>query len=163
VTGTAGGVSRSANTSLTVGTGGGGLTITGLSVADSANAADWSVQSNLRAGSVQYGDRTFTLTSVPTALQGAQWIRTANDSKGATADPLVRFTVNQQVTVAIAIDTRTGKRPWMDATWVDTGTQLVNGESTPKHFEVFQKTFPAGQVSLGPNSGTGSMYTIIVM
>jgi len=32
-------------------------------------------------------------------------------------------------------------------------------------YEVFQKTFPAGTVSLGPNGGTGtgrSTYTIIV-
>ena len=51
----------------------------------------------------------------------------------------------------------------MDATWVDTGTHLTNGESTPRTFEVFQKTFPAGQVALGPNAGTASMYTVVVM
>ena len=53
-------------------------------VNEPANAADWSVQSDLHTGSVQYGDRAFTVT-VPAGLAGAQWVRTANDSKAATA------------------------------------------------------------------------------
>jgi hypothetical protein len=51
----------------------------------------------------------------------------------------------------------------MDSSWVDAGVHLTNSESTPRTFEVFQKTFPAGQVALGPNAGsTSSMYTIVV-
>jgi polygalacturonase len=162
VTGTASGATHSASTSLTVGTST-TLTITGLTVADTANAADWSVQSNIHTGINQYGDRTFTLTAVPSGLTGAQWIRTANDSKTSTVNPIVRFTVNKQVTVSVAVDTRRGKLAWMDSSWVDTSTHLTNSE--PHNFEVFQKTFPAGQVSLGPNGDTAngsSMFTIIV-
>jgi alpha-galactosidase len=143
----------------------GGLTISGLTVSDPANAASWSVQSNLQAGAAQYGDRAFTLTAVPAALRGAQWVRTANGSKAATADPLVTFTISQQATVSVAVDTRIGRRPWMDASWADGGTHLTNSESTPKTFEVFQRTFPAGRVTLGPNGGTSggsSMYTVVV-
>ncbi len=162
VTGTAGTVTHSATAQLVVGTTG-GLTISGLSVADTANAADWSIQSNLRVGSVQYGDRTFTLTAVPAALTGQQWIRTANDSKAATNNPLVRFTISTSATVAVAVDTRIGRRSWMDSTWVDTGTQIRNNESTPRSFEVFTKTFPAGQVALGPNGSTGSSNYMIVV
>ena len=65
----------------------------------------------------------------------------------------------------MAVDTRLGRRSWMDSSWVDTGTHLTNSESTPKSFEVFQRTFPAGQVALGPNAGTSggsSMYTVAV-
>src|SRR6266508_3077377 len=105
VAGTAGTVTHSATAQLVVGTTG-RLTISGLSVADTANAADWSIQSNLRVGSVQYGDRTFTLTAVPAALTGQQWIRTANDSKAATNNSLVRFTISTSATVAVAVDTR---------------------------------------------------------
>jgi hypothetical protein len=163
VTGTAGTLTRTAGATLVVGTGGGPVTISGLTVSDSGNAADWSVQSNLRTGVAQYGDRTFTFTAVPSALNGAQWVRTANDSKGATANPVVTFTISGQATVAVAVDTRIGRRPWMDSTWVDSGTQLVNSEGTPKRFQVFTKTFPAGQVALGPNGSTGSsMYTVAV-
>jgi polygalacturonase len=164
VTGTAGTATHTATTSLTVDAGGGGgLTIGGLTVADTANAANWSVQSNLHIGSVQYGDRAFTLTAVPAALVGAQWIRTANGSKGSTANPLVGFTVSRSVTVSLAIDTRIGKRSWMDASWVDSGTSLRNNEGTARTFEVFTKTFPAGQVSLGPNGSSGSSNYVIVV
>ncbi len=162
VSGRASGRTHTALTSLTVGTNT-TLTITGLTVSDTSNAADWSVQSNLRTGVNQYGDRTFTLTAVPSGLGGAQWIRTANDSKTSTVNPIVRFTVNKQVTVSVAVDSRRGRPSWMDPSWVDTNTHLTNSE--PHNFEVFQKTFPAGQVSIGPNGDTAngsSMFTIVV-
>jgi len=164
VTGTAGSLTRTINATLVVGDGGGGpVTISGLTVSDSGNAGDWSVQSDLRTGVAQYGDRAFTFTAVPTALNGAAWVRTANDSKGATANPLVRFTISGPATVAVAVDTRIGRRSWMDSSWVDSGTQLVNNEGSPKRFQVFTKSFPAGEVTLGPNGSTGSsMYTVAV-
>jgi hypothetical protein len=100
---------------------------------------------------------------VPPGLVGARWIRTANDSKASTTDPLVRFTVSRTATVSVAVDSRLGRRSWMDSTWVDSGTSIRNNEGTPRTFEVFTKTFPAGQVSLGPNGGSrSSMYMIIV-
>lgn len=142
------------------------VTVGGLTVADAGNAADWSIQSGLSSGVAQYGDRAYTLTAVPSGLAGAQSIRGANDSKTATADPLVRFTVNRQVTVSVAVDTRQGRLPWMDSGWADTGTRITNSESPSRAFEVYARAFPAGQVTLGPNAGpaTGSsMYTVIVL
>ena len=69
-------------------------------------------------------------------------------------------------TVSVAVDTRVGRRPWLDSSWVDTGLQLTDTEgSSSRTFEVYQKEFPAGQVSLGPDADTtnsGSMYTIII-
>ena len=59
---------------------------------------------------------------------------------------------------------RSGKRPWMDSTWVDTGTTLTTNESgTTRTFEVFRKGFAAGQVALGPNAANTNMYTIAVV
>ena len=162
VTGVAGSATHSATAVVTVGSTG-GLSISGLSVKDTANAGAWSLQANLHVGSVEYGDRAYTLTAVPAALTGAQWVRTANASKAATPDPLVTFSINQQATVAVAVDTRIGRRSWMDSSWTDTGTQIRNDESTPRSFEVFTKTFPAGPVALGPNGSTGSsMYLVVV-
>jgi polygalacturonase len=162
VTGTDATATQYATVPVTV-TGGVTLQISNLSVADTANAANWSLQSNLQAGDVLFGDRSFLLTTVPAALQGADWIRTANSSKLATENPLVTFDVNAPVTVAIGVDTRLGGRlPWMDSSWTDTGTQLADNESTPTIFEVYEKTFPAGQISLGPQGITNDsdMYTI---
>ena len=146
-------------------TGGVTLSVSGLSVADTANAASWSIQPNLQAGDVMYGDRTIALATVPQALQGATWIRTANGSKSATENPLVTFTVNAAATVAVAVDTRLGRLPWMDSTWTDSGLQISDNEGTPRTFEVFEKTFPAGQVALGPQAdltNSSSMYTVAV-
>ncbi|MFD1046897.1 hypothetical protein ACFQ1S_15780, partial [Kibdelosporangium lantanae] len=147
---------------LTVTGGSDQLAITGLSVADSSNAGDWSVQQNLAAGSTQYGDRTITFKTVPSGLAGAQWIRTANDSKAATNNPLATFTVNRAATVSVAVDTRIGRPSWL-ADWTDTGQSLVNSEGTARTFHVYSKPVPAGQVALGPNgSSSSSMYTVIV-
>ncbi|TWP47483.1 carbohydrate-binding protein [Lentzea tibetensis] len=161
VTGTAGPVSHTATAVLTVGSGG-QLEVGDLAVADTANAGDWSIQANLRTGVAQYGDRAFTFTTVPAEIAGATWIRTANDSKSATQNPLVRFTINRDALVYVAVDTRSGKRPWMDNLWLDTGLQLVNNEGSPKTFQLFAKGFPAGEVALGPNAASGSNYSVIL-
>lgn len=140
-------------------------TISNLAVADTANAGNWSLQANLQVGNTEYGDRAFTFTSVPASLAGANWIRTANSSKQATNNPLVTFSINQASDIAVAVDIRLGKLAWMDASWTDTGTTLVNSESPAKTFEVFSKTFPAGTVALGPNAANTNLsdnYTIVV-
>jgi len=143
-----------------------GVPVSGLSVNDTANAANWSVQSGFAVGGTLYGDRTFTVASVPAALRDAVWIRDANASKAYTGSPLVTFSVSRAATVYVAVDTRVGKRSWMDQTWADTGTQITDDESgATRTFEVYAKAFPAGPVSLGPDADTanaGSMYLIMV-
>jgi hypothetical protein len=138
--------------------------VSGLSVADSGNAGDWSVKSNLQVGDKQYGDRTFTLTAVPLQLLGATWVRTANDSKAAAQNPLVSFTTDRDSEVHLGIDTRVGRRPWMDDTWVDSGLTITNSESNPRTFQLFKKFFPAGTVEVGPNADgdSSSMYVLVV-
>jgi exo-poly-alpha-galacturonosidase len=140
------------------------IVITNLSVKDSANSADWSIQSNLQVGNLQYGDRTFSLTAVPTSVAGNEWIRTANDSKAYTTDPLVTFTVTSNVDVYVAHNDSIGTKPsWMSG-WTDTGENIVNNESTPRTFSLFKKSFTANStVSLGNNGSTSSgMYIVIV-
>ena len=143
-----------------------GVPVSGLSVNDTANAANWSVQSGFAVGGTLYGDRTFTVASVPAALRDAVWIRDANASKAYTGSPLVTFSISRAATVYVAVDTRVGKRSWMDQTWADTGTQITDDESgATRTFEVYAKAFPAGPVSLGPDADTanaGSMYLIMV-
>jgi hypothetical protein len=136
------------------------VVISALSVKDTANAADWSIRSNLQVGNQQYGDRTYTFTSVPAIVVGAQWIRSANDSKAFTANPTVTFSINQPAEVYLAVDDRS-TLPWMTG-WTNTGVKMINSESTPKPYTLFRKSFPAGTVSLGPTVAPGSMYTVIV-
>lgn len=141
-----------------------GVVLSNLTVHDATNAANWSLQTNLQVGVTIYGDRAYTLATLPAALAGAAWVRVANASKTSTADPLVSFTISRGATVYLAVDTRTGKRPWMDASWSDTGTALTDDESgTARTFEVYGKAFAAGTVSLGPNAANQDGYDIVVV
>jgi hypothetical protein len=139
-----------------------GLGVSGLVVNDSANAANWAIVSNLQVGNLQYGDRSYALTSVPASLVGATWLRTANVSRAYSGNPVAGFSISQAASVYVAVDDRSAALSWL-AGWTPTGLKLVNNESSPKSFTLFQKSFPAGTVSLGPqNNGGVSMYTVIV-
>jgi glucose/arabinose dehydrogenase len=136
-----------------------------LVVNDGANSADWSVRTNLQAGNVAYGDRTYTWSAVPAAVAGGSWIRTANDSKSYTGNPLVSFTLPAAADVYVALDNRSPLPAWVDSSWTDTGTDLTQAESASvsRGFSLFRKRFNAGTVTLGPWNGAGtSMYTVIV-
>lgn len=123
--------------------------ITNLFVHDSYNAQDWSIQTNLQVGDFQFGDRTYTLTAIPEEYVGADWIRTANDSKGYDGDTLVTFQVTDTVEVLVAFDDRLTRRDWL-STWSDTGKEIVNNESLPKTFSLYIKSFqPFETVVLG--------------
>ncbi len=148
------------------GGGGGGSLISNLVVNDSANAADWSIQSNLQTGNLIYGDSGATFTAVASIVAGGDWIRTAADSKAYTGATLVTFTVNSAADVYVAhVDNITTKPSWLTG-WSDTGAELANSEATPKRFSLFKKSFASGAtVSLGNNGNNvtaGRMYTVIV-
>lgn len=95
-----------------------GVGITNLTVNDTANAVDWSYRTNLQVGDAMYGDRTYTISTLPSAYAGAQWIRSANDSRAATVNPTVSFSISQGTTIYLAID----KRRMALAPWVRTFT-----------------------------------------
>jgi YD repeat-containing protein len=137
--------------------------ISNLTVLDTGNASDWSFRTNLQTGNLQYGDRTFAFSSVPALVAGANWIKTANDSRDFTQTPLVTFKVNTNTTIYIAHgDNITSKPSWL-SDFTDTGVNLINNESNPKTFSLYSKYFSQGStVSLGTNGGSGNaMYTII--
>jgi polygalacturonase len=143
--------------------------ISNLMVADTANASAWSIQNAIQDGVQLYGDRAYTISSLPSLLVGAPWIRTANGSKSVLNSPLVTFTLLQQADVYVTLDTRLGNPPmrsWMDTTWSNTGLNLLDDEQgVQRSFILYEKTFPAGQVTLGPDAGINqsSMYTVIVL
>jgi glucose/arabinose dehydrogenase len=148
---------------FTVTPGGGGSKIASINVRDAANAANWSIRSNLRAGDTSYGDRTYTFASVPAALAGAAWVRTANSSKAYTGTPLVTVTLSVAADVYLSIDDRVARPSWL-ASWVDTGTDLVVRESATvtRTLSVYRRSFPAGPVDLPPLPSSFLMYSVVV-
>lgn len=128
------------------------------------------VPNGLREGTLVYTDRKFTFTTIPQHLKGATYVRTANDDKaGRSADHLT-FSVNHDVTVYVAHDSRIKARPeWMNigrpGGFVDGGASLKTSDTT---FKLFKKDFKAGAVTLGGNFVNGndarasSMYQVVV-
>jgi hypothetical protein len=108
-----------------------------------------------------YIDRGYTYSTVPTWLQGATYIKTANGDKNSSAVSFLTFDVNQDVTVYVAYDSRVTTKPsWLES-FTDTGDDLVNTDTT---FDLFAKSYPAGTITLGGNySGATSMYTVIIV
>ena len=140
------------------------VAIGGLSVKDTANAVDWSVQAGFQSGAVQFGDRAFTITAIPAALAGGSWLRAANDSKTYAGDPLVTFSLSQPADVYVSVDDRLGGAfAWMSG-WSNTGLKMTTSEGgTARSFSVYTKSFAAGTVSLGAtNSGAVSQYSVVV-
>ncbi|QJR16029.1 Ig-like domain-containing protein [Usitatibacter palustris] len=142
---------------------GAGALLTTLSVKDTANAADWSIQANLQNGGTVYGDRTFTFTTVPTLVAGSAWIRTANDSKTYTGNPTVTFSVTAAADVYVGLNTAGPVPSWVDATWTNSGQSIVTREAdgTSRTYSLYRKRFNAGQVALGPWNNSASMYLVI--
>jgi hypothetical protein len=136
-----------------------------LQVNDASNGPSWSIQTNAQTGNTQYGDRSYTITSLPSQVTGAAWIRTANGSKSFTGNPTATFIINEQATVYVALDTREPVPSWIDSSWTNTGLKLTDSQASGMNtFVLYSKTFEAGTVSLGPNNSTTTfnMYTVLV-
>lgn len=131
-----------------------------LTVADRANGADWSIATNLAVGDKVYGDRDFTFTALPDALMGAEWIRTACDSKTFAGDQ-GSFTATAAITVYAAVDTRLTATPAWLSDWTDTGTQCAMSNDVT--FRVLTRDFSAGDtVTLGINSTSSGVVNYLV-
>jgi len=120
----------------------------------------------LAVGATVFTDRMFTFTSVPSALQGLDFLQTSNNDKQATASNALRFDVDRPVRVFVAYDSRLALPSWLDASWSSTGLELGDTNSQANGYTklVYQKDFPAGTVVLGGNNGgsLSSMYSVIL-
>ncbi|WP_342348079.1 FG-GAP-like repeat-containing protein [uncultured Nitrospira sp.] len=114
----------------------------------------------LQVGATVYIDRSFTFTTVPASVEGAAFIRTANNDKAATNAGFLSFNVNQPVTVYVAHDVRITSKPSWLTTFTDTGKDLATSDAT---LHLFARAFPVGTITLGGNAGSDlSMYSVIV-
>jgi polygalacturonase len=106
-------------------------------------------------GSQIYGDRTYTIASMPEGLQGAQGIQTANADKGATAAVWITFDLASPCDVYVAFDPRISPPPdWITGTYADSGWDITS--SNGDRYDLYKVTFPAGPVTLGGNVAAGA-------
>ncbi|MFC7621259.1 fibronectin type III domain-containing protein [Microlunatus sp. GCM10028923] len=127
------------------------------------SATKWSLEANLQAGDVTHGDRTYRFADIPADLRGAEWIRSANESRGATNDDLVSFHVARDTDLYVAHDSRISSRPdWLTSAYEDTGAVITDDQ--PVKYALFKRSVTAGtRVVLGPNSGGSTMNYFVVL
>ena len=134
--------------------------ISSIKVNDTENAIDWSLQHNFQVGDIVYGDRDITAVSVPDSVTGAEYIRTACDSKMFT-EQLAKFSAGSDIAVYAAVDTRVMNRlDWLKE-WTDTESAVMTSNNV--QLELFRKTAKFGEVvTLGTNGGEGESANYIV-
>lgn len=142
-----------------------GKLVKSLDVKDNENASDWSVSAGINTGDSVFGDRDVTYVSLPESIQGAEYIRTACDSKNSESS-LAQFTAGADIKVYIALDKRVesaGAVPEWLGGYEKTGETAVNSNNV--EFDLYVKSFKEGEtVELGSNGMKGSVvnYTVFV-
>lgn len=139
-----------------------GRLIRDLQVIDTVRYSSWKIAESAEVGGLVSGDRDFTYTALPEALQGAESILVPCDSKFAEGD-LAAFTAAQDETVYIAMDSRVETVPaWMSAY---TRTDMTAQTSNDVTFDVYALDVKAGDtVTLGNNGQSAYCinYTVFV-
>lgn len=136
-----------------------GTLIRNLEVLDTVNTADWSIQYNLSAGDIVFGDRDVTFASLPEVLGGAEYIRLACDAKSITTD-LATFTAGADITVYVGLDARLTTVPAWLSDYTATGLSAVN--SSDVNYVLYEKNFAAGEtITLGANGQSSGVVNYI--
>ncbi|MCI6559821.1 MAG: glycosyl hydrolase 53 family protein [Ruminococcus sp.] len=115
-----------------------GRYIKSLSVMDYSNAERWSVQSGLKVNDNVFGDRDYKFSAIPEHLLGAEWIRTACDSKKYTSSEAT-FTAGADITVYLALDSRITETPqWLNE-WKKTEEVITDTGSPAVTYQLYCK------------------------
>ncbi|MGW5192151.1 glycosyl hydrolase family 95 catalytic domain-containing protein [Kribbella sp. NPDC004138] len=106
-----------------------------------------------QVGAPIYVDRSYTVSELPGQLNGQALVQGANDDSKATTPPdYLKLNLTRPATVYVAFDPR-GENVWWPA-WLSDFTRT--GETvgtTDQRLILFKRDVPAGQLTLGPNSG----------
>jgi hypothetical protein len=118
---------------------------------------DW-----LHMGDTYYIDRNYTLLDIPAALQNLLWLKTANEDRQISSTQFVSFTIKNTSTIYVAFDSEVASVPAWLSGWSKTDLTISTSDSAP--LTVYAKSFAAGSVQLGGNSGSssGRMYAVLV-
>ncbi|MBR5165221.1 MAG: family 43 glycosylhydrolase [Ruminococcus sp.] len=127
-----------------------GKYIKSLTVNDSDNSSDWSIQTGIDSGKEVFGDRQCKFTAVPEQLRDAEWIRTACDSKKYSSEE-ASFKAGEDITAFVGVDTRAeaNASSWL-ADWTKTDLTLTDDGNPNVTYNVYKKDIKNGaEVKLG--------------
>ncbi len=139
-----------------------GTLIQELTIQDMTYGSSWSIDQDLQNGEAVYGDRDRIYVTLPETLVGAEYIRTACDSK-YTIGTLAYFTAGADIDVYAAFDGRVSPAPSWLSDWTDSGMTAMNDENVT--FVLYKKSFSAGEtITLGENGQSSGCvgYTVFV-
>lgn len=140
-----------------------GILIKDLYINDSENNSDWKIEYGLADGAQIYGDREYTILDIPAELKGAEYIRTACDSKNYD-NTLGTFIAGADISVYVAMDVRVNPLPeWLNS-WEKTSFSFTSSNDVV--FELYKKYVKAGDnITLGSNGQSAYCvnYTVFVM
>ena len=138
-----------------------GTLIKSLSRYDEENYSTWSIQKNLGVGSVIFGDRDFTITSLPNNLKDVEWISTSCDSKFWDSTQ-AEFIAGEDITVSILMDSRSTASGWLSG-WEDSGQRITS--SNDVIYKVIQADFKKDEIvtlgTNGPSSGVVNYFVAV--
>jgi beta-galactosidase len=120
--------------------------------------SNWSIQSWLDIGQPVYADADTRFSELPSALYGADWIKTsAAKSSGAG------FTLTATSDVYVAMNVKPENRPEWLKDYLPTGLSIQTDENGGTDFALYKKRFAAkSNIVLGAYSN-GQKYTVAVL
>lgn len=140
-----------------------GNLIKNLVIKDTTTYRSWSIDDSAAVGDLVFGDRDVTYTSIPEALIGAEYVRTACDAKNLNTD-LAEFKTGDDCTVYVALDSRVTNAPAWHSDWTKTAKTVTNSKDVT--FILYAKEVKQGEfIVLGTNGQSANCvnYTVFAV
>lgn len=116
-----------------------GKYFTHASVLEEANPNVWEIADNAQVGSLLFGDRDFTIATIPECLKGAEIMKTSCDAKNVPAGNTLVFTSGDYIDVYCGVDTRVENTPEFLKTWEKTDDTFTSSNDVT--FVLYKRTF----------------------
>lgn len=119
-------------------------------------------------GAEYYGDRVYTITSLPAQLSNRTAIKTNNDDKSNSAADWINFDLNVPADIYIIYDNRATQFPaWMIG-FASTGQTVGVSDGGANPMNVYKRAFAPGHIQLGgnkqsPAAGSDAMYWVVIV
>lgn len=116
-----------------------GKYFTHASVLEEANPNVWEIEDNAQVGSLLFGDRDFTIATIPECLKDAEIMKTSCDAKNVASGNTLVFTSGDYIDVYCGVDTRVEHTPEFLETWEKTDNTFTSSNEVT--FVLYKRTF----------------------
>ncbi|MDE5570174.1 MAG: carbohydrate-binding protein [Ruminococcus sp.] len=116
-----------------------GKYFTHASISEEANPNIWEIMDNAQVGSLLFGDRDFTMTTIPECLKGAEIMKTSCDAKNVALGNTLVFTSGDYIDVYCGVDIRVENTPEFLETWTKTDETFTSSNDVT--FVLYKRTF----------------------